>query len=152
MNVKKIRSYGADFFISETWCSYNQLVTPIKDVRMKPNPLRDKSYLLAIQIINLCRDTIQYRKEFIISKQLMRAGTSIGANISEAEYAQSKADFIYKMSIALKEASETEYWLNIYKDTDFIDETNFKYLESQVKEILRMLISTVKTTKIKNPT
>jgi len=92
------------------------------------------------------------RNEYIISKQLMRAGTSIGANISEASFAQSRADFLYKMNIALKEASETQYWLNILKDIGYIDEKSFSYLIVEVSALLRMLISTVKTTKTKNLT
>lgn len=111
------------------------------------NPLRDKSYLFAIRIVKLSQYLQADKKEYVISKQILRSGTSIGALIREAEFGQSKADFINKMSISLKEANETEYWLCILKDTDFIEQNLFESLHSDCKELIAMLVSTVKTSK-----
>lgn len=115
---------------------------------MKNNPLKDKSYLFAIDIVNICNSTRKAYKEFVLTNQLLRSGTSIGANIREAEFAQSRADFTSKMSISLKEASETEYWLNIFRDTGYINETQYFLLSEKLNDLLFMLISTVK--KLKN--
>ena len=89
---------------------------------MKNNILQDKSYSFAIEIVKVSQKLISEKREFILSKQILRSGTTIGALIREAEFAQSKLDFIHKMSIALKEANETLYWLSLLKDTFFIDE------------------------------
>ena len=87
------------------------------------------------------------RKEFVLSKQILRSGTSIGALIREAEYGQSKTDFIHKMTIALKEANETEYWINILKDTNYIEEKLFKSLAEDCNELIKLLIASIKTAK-----
>ena len=89
------------------------------------------------------------KKEFTLSRQLLKSGTSIGANIREAEFAQSNKDFISKMSIALKEASETEYWLLLLKDTEYIKIDDFNVLYNYNKELLKMLVSTINTMKSK---
>ena len=88
---------------------------------MKNNILKEKSYSFAIQIVKACESLIKERKEYILSKQLLRSGTAIGALIREAEFAQSKADFINKMSISLKEANETGYWLSLRYQLYFRD-------------------------------
>ena len=88
---------------------------------MKENILKSKSYDFATLIVKLCQTIVTDRKEFVLSRQIMKSGTAIGALIREAEFGQSKADFASKMSIALKEANETEYWLSILKDTGYID-------------------------------
>jgi four helix bundle protein len=90
----------------------------------------------------------QDRKEYVLSKQVLRSGTAVGALIREAEFGQSRADFASKMGISLKEANETEYWLSLLKDTDFISESQFKGLQSNCKELIAMLVSTVKTSKL----
>ena len=87
---------------------------------MRESILRNKSYDFALKIVELYKSLTSEKREFILSKQLMRSGTSIGANIREAEFAQSNKDFIHKMSIALKEANETDYWLSILKDSNYI--------------------------------
>jgi len=97
---------------------------------MKENPLKDKSYEFAIRIVKLSQFLQQDKKAFVLSKQVLRSGTAIGALIRGAEFGQSKADFANKMSISLKEANETEYWLSLLKDTDFIGEGQFKILQS----------------------
>ena len=115
---------------------------------MKDNPLRDKSYRFAIRIVKLSQFLQRDKKEFVLSKQVLRSGTAVGALIREAEFGQSKADFTSKMSISLKEANETEYWLFLLKDTDFISENQFVNLQSDCKELIAMLVSTVKTSKL----
>ena len=106
-----------------------------------------KSKLFAIKIVNLYKDLTNNKKEFVMSKQLLRSGTSIGANVKEAVYAQSKLDFLSKMSIALKEASETEYWLELLKDTEYIDESTFNDIYSLNVELIKLLTSITKTSK-----
>ncbi len=114
---------------------------------MKENALKDKSYAFAILIVKETEILILNKKEYVLSKQLLRSGTAIGALIREAEFAQSKADFINKMSVALKEANETLYWLSLLKDTNYIDVNKFEILNSACKELVAILVATVKTTK-----
>ncbi len=114
---------------------------------MKEGPLKKKSYAFAIRIVKLSQYLQNERKEYVLSKQLLRSGTAIGALIREAEFGQSKADFTSKMSIALKEANETEYWLSLLKDTEYIKEELFQSLHNDCQEIIAMLVSTVKTSK-----
>jgi four helix bundle protein len=89
------------------------------------------------------------KREFVLSKQLLRSGTSIGANIREAEHAESKADFIHKMSIALKEANESTYWIELLFKSDYINENQFNNLNNDLIEILKLLTSIIKTSKNK---
>ena len=114
---------------------------------MKGNPLKDKSYQFAIRVVRLSQFLQKDKKEFVLSKQVLRSGTAVGALIREAEFGQSKADFTNKMSIALKEANETEYWFSLLMDTEFISEDQFMSLQSDCKELIAMLVSTVKTSK-----
>ena len=116
---------------------------------MKNNPLKDKSYEFAICIVKLSQYLQRDKKEFVLSKQVLRSGTAVGALIREAEFGQSRADFTSKMSISLKEANETEYWLSLLKDTDFITEDQFMSLQSDCKEFIAILVSTVKTSKLR---
>ena len=112
---------------------------------MKDRPLRDKSYAFAIRVVKLSRFLQKEKKEFVLSKQVLRSGTAVGALIREAEFGQSRADFTSKMNIALKEANETEYWLSLLKDTDYLDEDQFSSLHSACRELIAMLVATVKT-------
>lgn len=121
-----------------------------KVIEMRESILKTKSYDFAIQIVNTYKLLSSSIKEYSLSKQLLRSGTSIGANIREAEFAQSNKDFISKMSIALKESNETDYWLSILKDTDYIDSSTFETLSFLNKELIRMLISTINTMKSKS--
>ncbi|MBK9257427.1 MAG: four helix bundle protein [Saprospiraceae bacterium] len=114
---------------------------------MSKSILRDKSYAFAIRIVKLSQYLQSDKKEFVLSKQLLRSGTAIGALIREAEFGQSKADFVHKMSISLKETNETYYWLCILKDTDYLEIKLFESLEADSKEIIAMLVSTVKTSR-----
>lgn len=105
----------------------------------KPNPVRDKSYAFALRVIRAVQHLMKHEKEFVLSKQLLRSGTSIGANVQEALQAQSKRDFIAKLSIALKEAHETEYWIRLLTDS--------ASLRSDLDEILGLLTAIIKTSK-----
>lgn len=117
---------------------------------MKENLLIDKSISFAARIVKLQRHLIKDKKETVISKQIIRSGTSIGANINEANYGQSKADFISKMHIALKETAETEYWIKLLNMSEYIDDKMSKSLLDDCLEIKRMLISSIKTAKENN--
>jgi len=113
----------------------------------RENILKEKSYSFAIKIVRLSQYLNANKKEYVISKQILRSGTSVGTLIREAEFGQSKKDFISKMSISLKEANETDYWISILKDTNYIDEAKFKDLNLNISEIIRMLIASIKTAK-----
>ena len=113
---------------------------------MKENKLADISMDFSVQIINLVKD-LKAKHEAVISSQIGRSGTSIGANIYEANYAQGKKDFISKLEIALKEASETGYWLELLHHTGYIDDSTFKSLSDQCTTIRVMLVSSCRTAK-----
>ncbi len=117
-----------------------------EQLKMK-NVIKTKSFLFSVKIVNLYKLLVQEKKEFVISKQLLRSGSSIGALVRESEHAESKADFIHKLSIALKEANETEYWLDLLKETDYIGEKEYISFQADLKEILKLLISIIKTSK-----
>lgn len=112
----------------------------------RSNPLVEQSIDFSIQIVNYYKWLSTQKHEFVMSRQLLKSGTSIGANIHEANYAVSKADFITKMQIALKEASETEYWLIVLEKTDYLSK-EFYQLKENCNGIKRMLISTLNTVK-----
>lgn len=114
---------------------------------MTENVLVDLSRKFAVDVINLCTDVKENRKSNILLNQLLRSGTSIGANIHEANYASSKADFINKFQIALKECYETDYWLSIFKDTHIITEAEFVDLYSKCSKLRKLLISSITTAK-----
>ena len=109
----------------------------------------DKSFLFAIRIVNAYKWLVDNRAELVLSKQLLRCGTSIGANVSEAKGAFSKADFAFKMSTAYKECLETQYWLKLLKDTKYLDEKVVSSLFCDADEIGRILYAIVKTAKKK---
>ncbi|MBQ8091176.1 MAG: four helix bundle protein [Oscillospiraceae bacterium] len=114
---------------------------------MKENQLIDKSILFAARIVKLYQFLLKSKKETIISKQIVRSGTSIGANINEANYGQSRADFISKLHIALKETAETEYWIKLLALSDFIDNEMRDSLLHDCLEIKRILIASINTAK-----
>lgn len=109
------------------------------------NVISDKSKAFAVRIVKLYQYLCADKKEFVLSKQLLRCGTSIGANVKEAIRGQSKPDFISKMSIALKEASETEYWLELLYETGFLDKKQFDSIYADNQELLKILTSIVKS-------
>ena len=114
---------------------------------MKENLISDKSKQFALRTIYLYRYLCDEKKEYILSKQLLRSGTSIGANIREAVYGQTKADFFAKMCIALKEASETSYWLELLHESGILDDKSFDSIYSDCTEIIKLLTSITKKCK-----
>jgi four helix bundle protein len=114
---------------------------------MKENAIKDKSFVFALRIIKLNKHLIEHKREFILSKQILRSGTAIGASIRESEYAESKADFIHKLAISLKEANETEYWIELLFKAQYIKAAEYHSILNDLKEILRLLISIIKTSK-----
>ncbi|WP_264525127.1 four helix bundle protein [Flavobacterium sp. N502536] len=118
---------------------------------MKENIIKDKSFAFAIQVVKLYQYLSIEKKEFILSKQLLRSGTSIGAMIREAEHAESKNDFIHKFAIAQKEANETVYWLELLKATNYLNEKEFATINNDAISILKLITSIIKTTKSQIP-
>ena len=110
----------------------------------KTNPIKEKSFAFALKIIQLCQK-LQEQREYVLSKQLLRSGTSIGANIEEATAAESRADFIHKMKIAMKEARETHYWLRLLDQSDLIGNLDVSTHLAEADELSRMLTSITKT-------
>ena len=109
------------------------------------NVIVDKSMDFSIRIVKLYKFLIENKREYVLSKQILRSGTSIGANVKEGVRGQSKADFISKMAIALKEASETEYWLELLYKTDYLNENQYNSINSDCEELIKILMSIVKT-------
>jgi four helix bundle protein len=114
---------------------------------MNESILKTKSYDFALKVVMTCRTIMSDKKEYILSKQFLRAGTSPGALIREAEFAQSRADFISKLNIALKESNEADYWICIMRDTAILDSECAINLENSNKELIKMLVSSIKTAK-----
>ena len=114
------------------------------------NAISDKSFRFAVRIVRLYRYMTETRKEYILSKQLLRCGTRIGANVAEAERGQSPSDFHAKMCIALKEANETLYWLKLLHATDYLTDSQFISMENDIKEIIALLVSICKKNTPKN--
>ena len=111
------------------------------------NAIEEKSFHFSVRIVKLCKLLQEAKKEFIMSKQLLRAGTSIGANITESQQAQSRADFISKLNIALKEAVETNYWLRLLHATDYLADPEYDSIITDCKELEKLLTAIIKTTR-----
>ena len=111
------------------------------------NVIEIKSFNFAVRIVNLYKYLTDKKKEYVLSKQLLRSGTSIGANVSEAEQAQSKPDFVSKMNIALKETSETKYWIKLLNATEFLSEKESNSLLADCVELEKLLVSIIKSSK-----
>ena len=114
---------------------------------MKENALVDRSKQFAVDIVNICTEIKEHRKSNVLLNQLLRSGTSIGANIHEANYASSKADFVNKLQIALKECYETDYWLGLFKDTKIMTSREYDVLFCQCSKIRKLLIASITTAK-----
>ena len=112
---------------------------------MAENISVDKSFAFAVRIVNLYKYLIGEHKEYVMSKQLLRCGTSIGANIAEAQRGQSKADFAAKMNIALKEANEAAYWLKLLYRTEYLSKTQYESIDSDIQELLGILTAICRT-------
>lgn len=118
--------------------------------KMKSNILKEKSYKFALRMVKLFQYLLSEKKEFVLSKQVLRSGTSVGANVEEAYQAESKADFIHKLAIANKEAFETHYWLRLLRDSGFLEGKLAESLLLDCDELQRILVSSIKTAKVKN--
>ena len=116
---------------------------------MKENILKDKSFNFAVRIVNLYKFLKKEHGEYILSQQLIRSGTSIGAIVREAEHAESIKDFVHKLSIGLKEANESKYWLDLLFATEFITNKMYESLNKDCEELLKLLIASVKTSRLK---
>ena len=117
---------------------------------MEPGPLQEKSYHFALGTVLFCKWMIEERKEFVLSKQLMKSGTSVGANIEEAQQAQSKNDFISKLSIALKEAYESRFWFRLIRDAKYAEIDRINPLMIELDSIISMLVRSIQTAKNNN--
>ena len=111
------------------------------------NTVRNKSFQFAVRIVKLCKLLQETKKEHVMSRQLLRCGTSIGANVAESQHAQSRPDFVSKLNIALKETIETDYWLRLLHETDYLTEKQFTSIYSDCDELVSLLVSIVKTAK-----
>lgn len=115
---------------------------------MSENPVKNKSYKFAVRIVRLYKFLAEEKREFVLSKQVLRSGTAIGANVKEALQAESRADFIHKLAIALKEASETEYWLELLQETEYLDQAAFDSIHTDCIELVKLLTSIIKSSKL----
>ena len=109
--------------------------------------IQDKSFDFAVRIVNLCKYLQTEQKEYTLTRQLLRCGTSIGANVAESQQAQSRADFISKLNIALKESYETDYWLRLMHETQYLSSDEFQSIIADCQELEKLLISIIKSLK-----
>jgi four helix bundle protein len=114
---------------------------------MKENVIKKKSFKFAIRVVKLYQFLVSDKKEYVLSKQLLRSGTSVGAMVREAEHSESKADFIHKMAIAQKEINESIFWLELLKETDYLGNEQYDSINKDAVEVIKMLTSIIKTTK-----
>jgi four helix bundle protein len=119
----------------------------MSDSNLNKGMLKDKAYEFALRIVKMYQLLKNDKKEFVLSKQLVRSGTAVAALIEEANNAESRADFIHKLSIANKEANETRYWLRLLIDSEVVDKGNFEPLIEDCTELIRMLVASIKTAK-----
>ncbi|NES18357.1 MAG: four helix bundle protein [Symploca sp. SIO3E6] len=114
---------------------------------MRGNVVKEKSFNFAVRVVNLSKYLIEQKREFVLSKQILRAGTAIGALVRESEHAESKADFIHKLSVALKEANEADYWLDLLHTTKYLEAKQHQCLKTDLIELLKLLTAILKTSK-----
>ena len=117
----------------------------------KKNVVREKSFAFALRTVRLAMFLRDAKREFVLSKQVLRSGTAIGALVRESEHAQSRADFISKLSIALKEANETDYWIDLLHQSDLLTSDQFQSIHRDIQELIRLLVSIVKSAKSSPP-
>ena len=142
--VQLVQMWVCDLVMSQTFL---ELIIENGELRIMANVVEEKSFQFAIRIVRLYQYLRSKKKEFVLSKQLLRSGTSIGANVAEAQQAQSRADFLSKINIALKEAAETEYWLRLLRATDYMAEKEFRSIYDDCEQVKKLLVSIVKSTK-----
>jgi len=114
---------------------------------MKGNIVKDKSFAFAIRVVKLFQFLTERKKEFTLSKQLLRSGTSVGAMLRESEYAESKADFVHKLAIAQKEINESLYWIELLYETQYVNKTEFESIYSDALELIKIITTIIKSTK-----
>src|SRR5690606_41347974 len=114
---------------------------------MRENVVKTKSFAFAVRVVKLYQYLCEQKKEFVLSKQLLRSGTSVGAMVREAEHAESKIDFKHKMSIAQKEINEVMYWLELLQATNYLSDEQFKSMHKDAEELIKLITSIIKTTK-----
>ncbi len=117
----------------------------------RTDPLSELSFSFALRIVKLCKYLQSNHKEHILSKQVLRSGTAVGALIAEAKYAQSKADFLNKLMIALKEANETKYWINLLYHSEYLNDKMYQSITPEIDSLLKLLVASTKTTKKAKP-
>jgi four helix bundle protein len=117
--------------------------------KKKPNIIKEKSFAFALRVVKLYQFLVE-KKEFVLSKQLLRSGTSVGALVRESEHAESKADFIHKMAIAQKEANESEYWIELLFQSGYLSQDQYQSIVDDINELQKILTSIIITTKSKN--
>ncbi|MDD3545200.1 MAG: four helix bundle protein [Kiritimatiellae bacterium] len=115
--------------------------------RAKPNPIQSKFFAFALRAVKMAQYLRDEKREFVLSNQAIRSGTAIGALVREAEHAQSKADFVNNMSIALKEANETDYWIDLLHESDYLTREHYDSIHPDIQELIKLLVSIVKTSK-----
>ena len=142
--VQLVQMWVCDLVMSQTFFEW---IIENGELRIMANVVEEKSFQFAIRIVRLYQYLRSKKKEFVLSKQLLRSGTSIGANVAEAQQAQSRADFLSKINIALKEAAETEYWLRLLRATDYMVEKEFRSIYDDCEQVKKLLVSIVKSTK-----
>ena len=142
--VALVQMWVCDLVMSQTFL---ELIIENGELRIMANVVEEKSFQFAIRIVRLYQYLRSKKKEFVLSKQLLRSGTSIGANVAEAQQAQSRADFLSKINIALKEAAETEYWLRLLRATDYMVEKEFRSIYDDCEQVKKLLVAIVKSTK-----
>jgi four helix bundle protein len=116
---------------------------------MKNSALKEKSFKFAVRIVNLYKYLCEDKKEYVMAKQVLRSGTSVGAMVREAEQAESKADFVHKLAIAQKEINESLYWLELLQATDYMSDAEFESINTDAVELIKILTSSIKTAKQK---
>ena len=114
---------------------------------MTESILKAKSFRFAVRVVNLYKYLCEEKKEFVLSKQILRSGTSIGAMVREAEHSESKADFVHKLAIAQKEINETIYWLELLQTTEYISDKEFESINDDAVEVIKMITASIKTAK-----
>ena len=144
--VQQVQMWVCDLVMSRLLFLVESLKLKVENLGMENN-IQDKSFAFAVRIVNLCKMLREQRREYVLSKQLLRSGTSIGANIMEAQNAQSRADFCSKLNIALKETTETRYWLRLLEATGYLSKMEFDSIYPDCVEIEKILVASVKSIK-----
>ena len=144
--VQQVQMWVCDLVMSRFFVLVESLKLKVESLDMENN-IQEKTFSFAVRIVKLCKLLREQRKEYVLSKQLLRSGTSIGANVMEAQNAQSRADFCSKLNIALKEATETKYWLRLLEATDYLSKIEFDSIYPDSVEIEKILVASVKSIK-----